>query len=151
MDKKEEKTAMTNNKAGADSPPYLIIKLEGKERRFRFDMLAVSDFQGLTGIRLSEFDTLDERIDADAGILVALLWAGLRQEDNKLTYEKVGRMLDMTKINELEEEITTFLASQLGLDDEGEGKKATRAKPRKTFPKNHGRGKSPVKRPAASG
>ncbi len=122
--------------------PHTILTIGGKERRFRFDMNAVADFQGVTGIKLTELDTLENRVNENVGVLTALIWAGIFQYDDKLTVRSVGRMFTYDEVERLNETVWTHVSAALGSK---KAKKAERAAPKKTTLGNRGRGSSPSK------
>lgn len=128
--------------------PHIILKLD-KPRRFRFDFLAIADFQGMTGIRMSEFPELEDRIDKDVGVMVALLWAGMRGEDPNLDYVFVGRQLTPQMVEEMIGPLFEYL-DKVALGQEEPEKNVKRATPKKTVPRNRGRGKAPLKQPQKS-
>lgn len=123
--------------------PHIILKLD-KPRRFRFDFMAIADFQGMTGIRMTEFPELEDRIDKDVGVMVALLWAGFRGEDPNLDYVFVGRHLSPQIMAEMTEPLFEYL-DKVALKQEEPEKNVKRATPKKTVPTSRGRGKPPLK------
>ncbi len=126
--------------------PHIILKLD-KPRRFRFDFMAIADFQGMTGIRMSEFPQLEDRIDKDVGVMVALLWAGMRGEDENLDYVFVGRQLTPQLMEGMMDPLFEYL-DKVALKQEEPEKNEKRVT--KTVPKSRGRGKAPSKQPAKS-
>ena len=122
--------------------PHIILTIAGKEKKFRFDLNALSDFQSVTGIKLSEFVELEDRIEADIGVLIAIIWAGLYQHDRDLTRIELGRILKVDEIAEIKGNTWEHIASALGLNE----KKVTRATPKKTTVANRGPGNSPSKK-----
>lgn len=121
--------------------PHIILKLD-KPRRFRFDFLAIADFQGMTGIRMSEFPQLEDRIDKDVGVMIALLWAGMRGEDENLDYAFVGRQLTPQIVDEMIKPLFEYI-DKVALKQEEPEKNVKRVT--KTVHKNSGRGKTPLK------
>ena len=105
-------------------------------------MNAVADFQGVTGIKLTELDTLENRVNENVGVLTALIWAGIFQYDDKLTVRSVGRMFTYDEVERLNETVWTHVSAALGSK---KAKKAERAAPKKTTLGNRGRGSSPSK------
>ncbi len=129
-----------------DALPHIILKLD-KPRRFRFDFMAIADFQGMTDIRMSEFPQLEDRIDKDVGVMVALLWAGMKGEDENLDYVFVGRQLTPQLMEGMLEPLFEYL-NKVALKQEEPEKNVKRVT--KMVPKNRGRGKTPSKQPVKS-
>ncbi len=129
--------------------PHIILKLD-KPRRFRFDFMAMADFQGMTGIRMSEFPELEDRIDKDVSVMVALLWAGMKGDDENLDYVFVGRHLTPEIAGKMIDPLFEYL-DKVALEQEEPGKNVKRVTPKKTVPRNRGRGKAPSKQPVESG
>lgn len=99
-------------------PKSVSVRLDG-ERHLRFDINALADAEEALGVGLGQ------ALQSRAGIreLRALLWAGLRWEDKKLTLERTGEILqeyvesggDLTAVAEA---LTKALAAS-GLIHEG--------------------------------
>ena len=126
--------------------PHIILKLD-KPRRFRFDFMAIADFQGMTGIRMSEFPELEDRIDKDVSVMIALLWAGMKGEDENLDYVFVGRQLTPQMVEEMVGPLFEYI-DKVALKQEEPEKNVKRVT--KTVPKNRGRGEKPSKQPQES-
>lgn len=129
------------NKKVIEALPHIILTLD-KPRRFRFDFLAMADFQGMTGIRMSEFPELEDRIDKDVSVMVALLWAGMKGDDEKLDYVFVGRHLTPQIVEEMIGPLFEYL-DKVALKQEEPEKNVKRVT--KTVPASRGRGKTPSK------
>ena len=126
--------------------PHIILKLD-KPRRFRFDFLAIADFQGMTSIKMSEFPELEDRIDKDVSVMIALLWAGMRGEDENLDYVFVGRQLTPQIVAEMIGPLFEYL-DKVALKQEEPEKNVKRVT--KTVPKSRGRGRTPSRQPVES-
>lgn len=61
----------------------------GRQRRFRFDVNALADFEQETGMGFAQL----MKQKAVFGAARAMLWAGLKHEDRGLTVEGVGDLL----------------------------------------------------------
>ena len=67
---------------------YVLLHLD-KERKLRFDINALADWEEVTGKSLA-------RITSGAiglSLMRSLLWAGLKHEDRSLTIDRVGVLL----------------------------------------------------------
>lgn len=61
-----------------------------KERQLRFDLNALADADEVAGKSISEF-LAGDRVGLSA--IRALLWAGLKGEDRRLTVEQAGQLM----------------------------------------------------------
>lgn len=62
---------------------------DGRNRRLRFDVNALADFEQETGMGFAQL----MKQKALFGAARAMLWAGLKHEDRGLTVERVGELL----------------------------------------------------------
>lgn len=130
-----------------DDAPHIILNVGGKERRFRFDMNAIADFQGVSGVKLEDFDDLPEIINNNVGVFTALLWAGLYQYDEDIQKREVGQWYQFKDVESLGNKIWPHVKACLGME---KPKNSTRATPKKqvketTVKKRSGAGSSPSK------
>lgn len=80
---------------------YVKITLD-KERNLRYTLNSLAELEDVLGVPLSEL----ENVHMGMKQVRAFLWAGLIHEDKDLTLEKVGDMVDMDNMNEINEKIT---------------------------------------------
>jgi hypothetical protein len=68
--------------------PYKLIVLD-KERKLRFGMGAIVEFEQLTGHKLMELDN-----NTPPDVVIKAAWVMLKQEDKELTLEKTCELID---------------------------------------------------------
>ncbi len=70
------------------SIPFTIIKLD-KDRKLRFGMMAMVEFEKITGVKLTAFDSA-----MSMDITSQMLWIMLKQYDDTLTLEQTIKLVD---------------------------------------------------------
>jgi hypothetical protein len=68
--------------------PYILVNLD-KERKLRFGMGAVLEFQQLAGLNL-----LEAANNISPEVAVKMAWVMFKQEDKELTLEKTAELID---------------------------------------------------------
>lgn len=114
---------------------FTRVDIGGKERKFRFDLNALADFQEATGISLDDFGNLEKHFNKNIRTMIIFLWAGLVQYDEELTVKDVGRMMDFSDVKNLAEKVINQTIGSI--QGEGAKKKVKETVPKK---KKSGRG-----------
>lgn len=84
-----------------------IVSVElDKERNIRFTMNALAEIEDALGVPLSEM----EKVAMTMKNIRTILWAGLIHEDDSLTVEQVGNMVDLGNIKEVQEKVAEAFA-----------------------------------------
>lgn len=132
--------------------PFVTLPLD-KPRKFRLSLNAIIELEDNFGISLEKPEEFVARIMGKGKLLKSLrtiLWAGLKHNNEDLTEEDVGEIIDINNIAE----ITPLVFAHMGIKLDPEEKKAERAVT-KTTPgqkkKSPGPGTLPSKPPAESG
>lgn len=97
---------------------YVTIELD-KPRRLRFDLNALAEIEERLGVGIDKLGDLDMK----AKTARVMLWAGLIHEDQSITPEDVGGMVDLDNLGYVQERIAAALAAA-GVPGNAEGPKA---------------------------
>lgn len=96
-----------------------ITLLDGVERTIRFDLNAMAELEDRYGSVDNAFAELDKQ---SIKALRFILWAGLVHEDESLTEQKVGSLIDIKYLQDVTH--TLGVALNADLPDEEESAKA---------------------------
>lgn len=90
--------------------PQATITLD-KKRTLRFDMAAVEDFRGETGVDLAAGVSEEQAKELFGNLsnMVTLIWACLLHEDESLTRRQVARMLHPGAMEEMMEALERMM------------------------------------------
>lgn len=104
------------NVADVKSKAVKITLMDGVERELRFTLNAMAELE-------ERYGTVDAAMKAlDTGSIKAIrcvIWAGLSHEDNALTEQQVGNLIDMQYMNTLSEKLAeAFNLSMPKAEDE---------------------------------
>jgi hypothetical protein len=84
-----------------------FVKVElDKERNLRYTMNALAEIEDQLGVPLSEMAELKMTIKN----VRVILWAGLIHEDEELTQQEVGNMVDLENMQEVQEKVAEAFA-----------------------------------------
>lgn len=81
----------------------IFVELD-KKRELRFDLNAMAELEEIYGDFQETMETLNKKISIKA--MRALLYAGLKHEDESLTLKKVGAMVKISDLAMLTQKIT---------------------------------------------
>jgi len=88
----------------------IFVELD-KKRELRFDLNAMAELEEIYGDFQETMDTLNKKISIKA--MRALLYAGLKHEDESLTLKKVGSMVKMSDLAMLTQKITEAFVADM--------------------------------------
>lgn len=93
----------------------VYIELD-KKREIRFDLNAMAELEEIYGDLPSAMEALHKKMSVKA--MRALLYAGLKHEDETLTLQQVGSMVKMSDLSRITEKITeAFKADTPDMED----------------------------------
>lgn len=124
--------------------PHILIPILGEQRRYRFDLKAMWDFQKTTGVELDDLNDLEPIINKDIGVMIKLIWSGLYRFDESLTPEDVAGIIDFKELPVIGEMVMDHVNEMLGIE---KGKNVKRAATKKK--KKSGVGRPPEEQPSA--
>lgn len=87
---------MSNVKSVKSNKSTITLN-DGVERRIKFDLNAMAELEDRYGSVDAAFEALDKQ---SIKALRFILWAGLVHEDESLTEQKVGSLIDMKYLQE---------------------------------------------------
>lgn len=87
-----------------------ITLLDGVERTIRFDLNAMAELEERYGSVDNAFAELDKQ---SIKALRCILWAGLMHEDENLTEQKVGSLIDMEYLQETMQALTAAFGADM--------------------------------------
>jgi hypothetical protein len=103
----------------AERIPFIVLNLgDGVERRFRFTLNSIIEFQQATGLGLSEFAKTIALMDKDVSLLRKVIWIGVKKEAEGLTEEAVGDLLGLDNFIEVGLKVIEYLRSTMGITED---------------------------------
>lgn len=88
----------------------IFVELD-KKRELRFDLNAMAELEEIYGDFQETIESLNKKISIKA--MRALLYAGLKHEDESLTLKKVGSMVKMSDLAMLTQKITEAFTADM--------------------------------------
>lgn len=77
---------------------HKLVNYDGKERKLKYDINALCDFEDVTGLAFGIILVQPDKLYSFK-VVRALLWAGLKHEDNKLTVPEMGNIINNDLVN----------------------------------------------------
>lgn len=99
----------------AVEPVFEIYSLDGQPRKARLDFNVFAEFEEQTGKQLVT-EGMKELSAIDARLLIYLM---LKQEDEDLTVEEVGRLMHVGNFNAVAEELNEVFSKVMPEESEG--------------------------------
>lgn len=106
------------------APPKPTAKLDlgdGRVRTLSFDMAAAWEFEDATGMSIDELDAgEDGTVNLSAKALCSLVAAMLREDDEDITAQHVGRHLHMGNMGEVSSKVAEVVGESQADGDAGD-------------------------------
>jgi hypothetical protein len=90
--------------------PFVLLKLGGKERKFRLDYNTLSMVKAILGKDWPGMAAFFRRVSDDPDLVKALYLAAFKKDDPDLTLEQVGEMLNPGQMADLDKQIAEHFA-----------------------------------------
>lgn len=90
------------------------LNICGKERTVRYPVFALIKLKKDTGIQLK--DLQDKEKAEDLETIIAIIWAGLIHEDNKITVEDVAKDIELDQLEDVAKKVTEVLTKSVKKD-----------------------------------
>jgi hypothetical protein len=109
--------------------PFVLFKLDGKERKFRLDYNVLAMVKSILGPAWPGMKAFWRQVDDDPEFVRALYWAAFKTDDPTLTIEQVGKLLTVGNMQDLQKQVMDHFAYITQGAGEAEGNP-----PRETIP-----------------
>lgn len=97
------------------SKPVKITLTDGKERTLRFTLNAMAELEERYGSVEAAFEALDK---GSIKAVRFILWAGLMHEDESLTEQQVGNLIDIQYMQQLMETVGAAFDNDMPAQEE---------------------------------
>lgn len=106
-----------SNISEVKSKTIKITLNDGVERTLKFTLNALAELEDSYGSVQSAFDKLEQ--DNSMKALRTILWAGFLHEDDSLTEQQVGNLIDLEYMSDLVDSLNQAFESDMAKEEEG--------------------------------